>query len=175
MYPPMIPHVQLKTVKRGSIDMPAMKRGATRYRNGLTDIELRASICSVTRIVPNSAQMAAPTLPVTMNAVKTGPNSTSMAFVTISPVALARPLSDNWKKDCAASTMPVENPVIATTGNERTPISYIWSRIRPHLGGRRIVAQITETIRTKYPPIAASIFVIVLFISDARALAECGF
>jgi len=88
--------------------IPAMKRGATRYWRGSTAMERMASICSVTRMVPNSAHIEAPTRPVTMKAVSTGPSSTSIALVTIRPVALANPLSESWKYACAASTIPVK-------------------------------------------------------------------
>ena len=40
----------------------------------------RASICSVTRMVPISAAIAAPTRPATINPVNTGPNSVTNPF-----------------------------------------------------------------------------------------------
>ena len=50
-------------------------RGTTRYRVGLIPIVSMASICSVTRMVPSSAAMEAPTRPPTTRAVSTGPSS----------------------------------------------------------------------------------------------------
>ncbi len=42
---------------------------------GETAIDSMASICSVTRIVPSSVEIALPARPVTMSAVKTGDSS----------------------------------------------------------------------------------------------------
>ncbi len=53
----------------------AIRRGTTRYLNGLVESVVSASICSVTRMVPISAAIAAPTLPATMRAASTGPSS----------------------------------------------------------------------------------------------------
>ncbi len=44
--------------RRGSMVMPAMRRGKTKYFKGLVDRVVSASICSVTRIVPISAAIA---------------------------------------------------------------------------------------------------------------------
>ncbi|SCA58638.1 Uncharacterized protein AB751O23_AI_00130 [Chlamydiales bacterium SCGC AB-751-O23] len=90
-----MPIIQLKTVRRGNITTPAINRGAIRYLKGLTDMDLRASICSVTFIEPSSAHIAEPTRPVTIKAVKIGPNSISIDLATIKPVAPASPLSDS--------------------------------------------------------------------------------
>ena len=46
---------------------------------GLTAMQRRASICSVTFIVPISAVMAAPTRPAMTTPVKIGPSSRPMA------------------------------------------------------------------------------------------------
>jgi len=55
--------------------VPASRRGATRYFIGLVDRVERASIWSVTRMVPISAAMAAPTRPATISPARTGPSS----------------------------------------------------------------------------------------------------
>ena len=52
---------------------PAMRRGPTRYLNGLVESVTSASICSVTRMVPSSAAIEAPTRPATMRPASTGP------------------------------------------------------------------------------------------------------
>ena len=44
----------------------ATTRGPTRYLNGLVESVTSASICSVTRMVPSSAAIEAPTRPATM-------------------------------------------------------------------------------------------------------------
>ena len=54
---------------------PAISRGTTRYLIGLVDSVVRASICSVTRMVPISAAMAAPMRPATIRPASTGPSS----------------------------------------------------------------------------------------------------
>ena len=59
----------------GRVTTPAIRRGATRYLNGSVDSVFSASICSVTRIVPISAAIAAPTRPATMRPASTGPSS----------------------------------------------------------------------------------------------------
>ena len=55
--------------------MPAIRRGATRYLSGLVESVVSASICSVTRMVPISAAMAAPMRPATIRPASTGPSS----------------------------------------------------------------------------------------------------
>ena len=44
----------------GRLMSPAISRGTTRYLNGLVESVVSASICSVTRMVPISAAIAAP-------------------------------------------------------------------------------------------------------------------
>ena len=60
-------------------------------------IALSASICSVTRMVPISAAMAAPTRPATMSPVSTGPSSRPMAIPTTPPIEDSTPNSVNLK------------------------------------------------------------------------------
>ena len=62
--------------------MPAISRGATRNFFGLVDSVDSASICSVTRIVPISAAMAAPTRPATISPARTGPSSRVIEMTT---------------------------------------------------------------------------------------------
>src|SRR5207244_10889186 len=81
--------------------------------------------CSLTTILPNSADLAAPTRPVTINAVSTGPNSRQIATDTTAPTADPIPILLNWKNVCAEKTAPVNPPVITTTNCESNPISTI--------------------------------------------------
>ena len=67
--------------------MPASSRGATRYFIGLVDSVDKASIWSVTRIVPISAAIAAPIRPATISPASTGPNSRVMDRTTTSATA----------------------------------------------------------------------------------------
>ena len=85
----------------------------------------RASICSVTFMVPISALMAAPTLPATINPVRTGPSSRKRATETTGPTAVLMFSALNWKKICAVKTAPVKIPVTMTTACEPKPISTI--------------------------------------------------
>ena len=62
---------------------PARIRGATRYFIGWVDSVVRASICSVTRMVPISAAMAAPIRPATMRPASTGASSRVTDSTTI--------------------------------------------------------------------------------------------
>ena len=74
---------------------PAKTRGSTRYWTGFTAMTSRASICSVTRMVPISAAMDEPARPVTMSAVMTGPNSRVMDRATVAPT---RDSAENMRK-----------------------------------------------------------------------------
>ena len=61
----------------------AIRRGTTRYLIGLVESVVSASICSVTRMVPISAAMAAATRPATIRPAITGPSSRVMPSTTI--------------------------------------------------------------------------------------------
>ena len=69
--------------------MPATRRGTTRYLNGLVESVVSASICSVTRMVPISAAMAAPTRPATIRPAITGPSSRVIDSTTTLGIALS--------------------------------------------------------------------------------------
>ena len=56
-----------------------------------------ASICSVTRIVPNSAAMALPTRPANIVAASTGPNSRTSVRLMTPPSRVSSP---TWR-NCA--------------------------------------------------------------------------
>jgi hypothetical protein len=68
---------------------PARSLGVTRYLIGSAAMTVRASICSETFMDESSAAMALPTRPVTIRAVKTGPNSLVMAVATVGPTMLS--------------------------------------------------------------------------------------
>ena len=57
----------------------------------------KASICSVTRMVPSSAANAAPTRPATIKAVSTGPSSLHIETLTTASVAVSMRTLWNWK------------------------------------------------------------------------------
>ena len=69
--------------------IPAMIRGTTKYFMGFAAMTERASICSVTRIVPSSAAMAEPARAVTISDVSTGPSSLVIPNATVEPTRLS--------------------------------------------------------------------------------------
>ena len=73
------------TVRAGSMITAAINLGTIRYFTGLVARVSMASICSVTRIVPSSAAMAAPALPATISPVRTGPSSRVIESATTVP------------------------------------------------------------------------------------------
>jgi hypothetical protein len=85
----MMPMVSATTTSSGSAITAAMRRGPTRYLYGLVDRVTSASICSVTRIVPSSAAIAAETRPATMRPARTGPSSRVMPSATIEETRLS--------------------------------------------------------------------------------------
>jgi len=90
-------------VDRNSVTTMLRKRGATRNATGSIAKALSASICSVTAIVPSSAVLFAPTLPLIMSAVSNGAilaqraEARSPAQKPVGPVALhdGRRLNDH--------------------------------------------------------------------------------
>ena len=76
------------STRQGSMSRPAMSRGAIRYLKGLVESVVSASICSVTRMVPISAAMAAPMRPATMRPASTGPSSRAIEITTTFGIAL---------------------------------------------------------------------------------------
>jgi hypothetical protein len=85
-----------------------------------------ASICSVARIAPISAAMAAETRPASISAASTGPSSRVMPRATICGItcsALNRPPPVKMFRARAA---PVKTAVRPTTGSEKKPIATSW-------------------------------------------------
>jgi hypothetical protein len=68
-----------------------MMRGATRNRIGSIPIVSRESICSPMRMMPISAAMADPALPVTISAESTGPSSRMRDNATVGPSSPSEP------------------------------------------------------------------------------------
>ncbi len=119
----------------GNMRTPAMTLGTTRYLTGLTAIVTRASICSVTRMVPSSVAMALPALPVTMRPVSTGPSSLAMLRATVGPTRLSAPNLFRALKLWRARTMPVNEPVRITTKRLWTPTNSICLKMFLNLMG----------------------------------------
>ena len=72
-------------------------------------------------MVPSSAAIEAPTRPASIRAVRTGPSSLTSETPTTAPTMVCTPNRRNWKYVCAAMTIPVNAPVVSTTGSERFP------------------------------------------------------
>ena len=90
-YPPKMPMTSPNKTSSGKTKTPATIRGVTKYLNGLVDKVVKASICSVTRIVPISAAIAAPIRPATIRADKTGASSRVTEIRTTVATALSAP------------------------------------------------------------------------------------
>ena len=90
-------------------------------------MELRASTCSVTFMVPISAAMADPTRPASISPVMTGPSSRNMPTATTAPPMVSILTVWSWNRVWASSTAPVNAPVMMTTGWDCTPIFAICS------------------------------------------------
>ena len=95
-------------------------RGAIRYLNGLVDSVASASTCSVTRMVPISAAIAAPMRPATIRPASTGPSSRVIdSTTTVGDGAFGADKRAKPVWICSASTMPVKIAVRPTTGSEK--------------------------------------------------------
>ena len=103
--------------------MVAMTRETTRYLKGFMAETSIASICSVTRMEPNSAPMPEPTLPAQINAVTNGPNAFIMAIPIKEGNHEAAPNSNSAGRDCLVKTMPIIKPVSVMSGSAFIPIS----------------------------------------------------
>ena len=99
----------------------AKTRVTTKYLKGLVPDTSMASICSVTRIEPNSAPMLEPTLPAAIKAVTNGANARIMAIETNDGIHEVAPNSASEGRDCLVKITPTINPVTVINVNERTP------------------------------------------------------
>ena len=80
-------------VSSGNISVVASTFGTTSLRTGLVASARRASICSVTFIVPISAVMPAPTRPPTISDISTGASSRTSESETTLPMKSFPPKS----------------------------------------------------------------------------------
>src|SRR5476651_2279524 len=95
----------------GMVSVVASTRVHTKYLNGLVPDTSMASICSVTRIEPNSAPMLDPTLPAAINAVTNGARARMMAIETNEGCHDDAPNCNNDGRDCLVKITPTINPV----------------------------------------------------------------
>lgn len=80
-----MPSTSPRMVSAGIMTRAATSFGTTSFFTGSAPIERKASICSVTFIVPSSAVMPAPIRPPTMSATSTGPSSRTSDLETTVP------------------------------------------------------------------------------------------
>ena len=91
IYPPIIPNMSPIPTRSGRMSTAAIILGTTRYLMGLTEREIRASICSVTFIDPISAAIDDEILPAIIRPVSTGPSSLVSVMATILGMAFSAP------------------------------------------------------------------------------------
>jgi len=80
-----VPLYFVGTLVEKTVTMAASSRGTIRNATGSYDSVSSASICSVTRIVPISAVIRAPTRPASTSAVRSGASSRMMLCRVIQP------------------------------------------------------------------------------------------
>ncbi len=120
------PTASARIVSTGSMTNAAISRGTTRYATGSYARVSRASICSVTRIVPISAVMRAPTRPVSTRPVSSGPSSRMIDCREIRPTTESCTPPNSWYLVWNAVTAPMNAATIAASGSESTPMFRIW-------------------------------------------------
>lgn len=125
IYPPNIPMRSAHTVSIGNTITDAKILGAIKYLKGLIFKVVRASICSVIRIVPISAAIDDPAFPTIIKPIKTGPNSFIIVIVTILGTTCSGLINMLFKPVCKTITAPIKTPVSPTIGKEKNPISII--------------------------------------------------
>ncbi len=128
---------------------PAMIRGTTRYATGSYASVSRASICSVTRMVPISAVICAPTRPARTSPVSSGPSSRITICRAINPTTESWIPAKSWYRVWSAMTLPMKAATRDANGNESTPIARICLRV----SGRYVLgsASARRISRAKYP------------------------
>src|ERR1700749_1741301 len=107
----------------GIAKVVAITRVQTKYLKGLVPDTTIASICSVTRMEPNSAPMLEPTFPAAIRAVTSGASARIMAIDTNDGSHDDAPNCSNEGLDCLVKITPTIKPVNDIKVNERTPTS----------------------------------------------------
>src|ERR1700721_1647762 len=106
----------------GIVIVVASTRVQTKNLKGFVPETSIASICSVTRMEPNSAPILDPTLPDAISAVTNGASARMMAIDTRFGSHELAPKDAREGRDCFVKINPTINPVILISGNERTPV-----------------------------------------------------
>ncbi len=109
--------------KTGTVSVQAITRVVTKYLNGFIAETSIASICSVTRIEPNSAPILEPTFPAQINAVTSEASARTMAIEISDGSHEVAPNSASDGRDCLVNTIPVMKPVNVINGKDFNPNS----------------------------------------------------
>ena len=88
-YPPSIPIESPMAISAGSESVAARTLGTTKYFIGLVESVINASNCSVTFIVPISADIEEATRPAIIKPHNTGPSSLQIPIATIEGTTLS--------------------------------------------------------------------------------------
>ena len=101
----------LYITNNGTINVLARTRVTTKNLNGFTAETSMASICSVTRIEPNSAPICDPTFPAQIKPVINGAKAFMIAIPINDGNHDVAPKSANAGLECFVKTIPVINAV----------------------------------------------------------------
>ena len=118
-------------ITKGLMNTAAQILGAIKYSAELTPIISRASICSVTRMVPISEAMFEPTFPASIKEIMVGESSNIIDCRLIRPITYTG-MNDESILEAVwiAMTAPMNTESSATIGIEFTPSLSISSMIR---------------------------------------------
>src|SRR5689334_18090739 len=118
---PSKPMNPLYITSNGTMSVLAMTRVTTRYLNGFTAETSMASICSVTRMEPNSAPICDPTFPAQIKPVINGANAFMIAIPINDGSHDVAPKSANAGLECFVKTIPVINAVSVINDKDLYP------------------------------------------------------
>ena len=123
--PARMPKKAATILRHGTATSAARYFGANTNSTGSKAMTLRASISSVTFMVPISAANADPDRPLTAIAVNSGPSSRVKPTATRSMTKCRAPNRRNSEAPCIARMNPLHIDIRATIGSASTPISSI--------------------------------------------------
>ncbi len=110
------------TTRMGRTRVVARTRETTRYEKGREAETSIASICSVTRMLPNSAPIFEPNFPAQISPVIKGPRERTTACETREGNHDSAPKDANDGWDCLVKTMPAKKEVKEIRKSDFTPI-----------------------------------------------------
>ena len=119
MKEPIMPTNAEYNISTGCINVEAIIRVTTKNLKGLVAETSIASICSVTRIEPNSAPILEPTFPAVIKAVTNGANARTTAMEIREGSQELAPNVESEGRDCLVKTIPVIKPVSDIKISER--------------------------------------------------------